>query len=492
MGAYSVPEEIRKLKPTGTIIKVVKGKYYVYSHTQHKDPDTGKWKTDPGKILGRIVENVGYIPNGDASKNKGITCFDYGSYLLACTLSKKDFELLKKFFTIEEAMQLYAFAAIIAVKGYTGMTIAEDYYSRSLIAHDYPALKFTYRRLSTLLELIGRQDAARQFQKECLEESGEELAVDGHVIASSSENNELSAPGYKTRAIKSNHMNMMVALDVESSSPVATKVYPGYMLDKSDFKDFIEHCGSVKGKIILIDRGFFSEDNMTLIENEGAFYVIPVSENLNLYKDAVKDVTALGGGDKLQEYFFYRKGKKTDLVKYKTFTVNGRKVVYYKNISEAERLSKKYLEEIENGSKGHTMEKYNTLVEQFGVIVLSTNRTGDDARTVYERYKNRWSIETYYDKLKNVTGFKELNIDDWAVMQGMAFVMLLVGRIDAKLSKAANDVKLSKKKLLSLAAFLKMTDIDGRITIHNKKGQHDEVFEELGISMDTKTKCLSA
>lgn len=492
MGAYSVPEEIRKLKPKGTIVKVVKGKYYVYSHSQHKDPVTGKWMTDPGKILGRIVEDVGYIPNEDASKNKGITCFDYGSYLLVCTLAGKDFLLLKEFFNADEAMQLFAFATIITVKGYTGITIAEDYYERSLIAHDYPALKFSYRRLSTLLELIGRQDTARQFQQKCLEQSGEELAVDGHVIATSSENNELSSPGYKTKKIKSNHMNLMVALDVESQSPVATKVYPGYMLDKSDFSDFIEHCGSIKGKIILIDRGFFSEDNMCLIEEEEAFYVIPLSEHMLMYKDTISDVASLGGGDKLQEYFFYKKGKKTDLVKYKTYKINNRQVIYYKNISEAERLSKKYLEAIENGSKGYTMEKYNELVDGFGVIVLITNLTNEDAKTVYERYKNRWSIETYYDRLKNVTGFKELNIDDWAVLQGLAFVMLLSGRIDAKISEAAKTVKLSKKQLLSLAAFLKLTDMDGRIAIHNLKSQHDEVFKKLNISMSTAKKCLSS
>lgn len=145
-----------------------------------------------------------------------------------------------------------------------------------------------------------------------------------------------------------------------------------------------------------------------------------------MYKDAENDVASLGGGDKLEEFFFYKKEKKTDLVKYRTYKINNRKVIYYKNISEAERLSKKYLEAIENGSKGYTMEKYNSLVDGFGVIVLITNLTDEDAKTIYERYryKNRWSIETYYDRLKNVTGFKELNVDDWATMQGVCHAPL--------------------------------------------------------------------
>ena len=236
MGAYSVPEEIRKLKPKGTIVKVVKGKYYVYSHSQHKDPVTGKWMTDPGKILGRIVEDVGYIPNEDASKNKGITCFDYGSYLLVCALASKDFLLLKEFFNADEAMQLFAFATIITVKGYTGITIAEDYYERSLIAHDYPALKFSYRRLSTLLELIGRQDTARQFQQKCLEQSGDELAVDGHVIATSSENNELSSPGYKTK--KSSRRIFYHPPLTPHSMPVGTTRFNFEIMPRSGFSPY--------------------------------------------------------------------------------------------------------------------------------------------------------------------------------------------------------------------------------------------------------------
>lgn len=489
MGAYSVPQEIRALKPVGTIVKCIKGKYYVYTHSQHKDIKTGKWKTDAGKLIGKIVPDVGYIPNLDTIKNKGITCFDYGQYLLSCSLAKENLDLLKKFFTSEEAMQLYALASIIAVKGYEGLTIAEEYYERSLIAHDYPCLKFSYKRISKLLELIGRQDDARKFQRRCLENS-DKLAIDGHVIASSSENNELSSLGYKSSTINSNQMNLMLALDINTSSPVAVKFYPGYMLDKSDFSDFIEHCGSIKNKIILIDKGFYKDDNINLIVNEEAFYIIPLSENHKQYKNVIKDIEETCDKNKLDNYFFYNKDKKTDLVEYKEYKLNDKTVIYYKNISEAEKLSKNYLKELEKGSKGYTKEKYNQLVDTFGVIVLSTN-LNKDVKDIYNHYKNRWSIETYYDRLKNVIKFKELNLGDYATIQGLAFVMLIAGRIDAKISKAAKEVKLSRKELLQLASFLKITDIDGKITIHNQKKQHFEVFEKLNISMDTTKKCLS-
>lgn len=487
MGVYSVPEEIRKLKPVGTIVKCIRGKYYVYTHSQHKDPTSGKWKTDTGKILGRIVPDVGYIPNDKTCKSKGITCFDYGQYLLVCSLCKDELSLLKEFFTNEEAMQLFALASIIAIKGYIGLSSAQNYYERSLVAHDYPSLLFSYKRISKLLELIGRQDGAREYQRKCLEDT-KELAIDGHVITSSSENNELTSSGYKTSITSSDQMNLMCALDVETSLPVACKFYPGYMLDKSDFKDFIEHCGSIANKIILIDKGFYKDDNISLIVNEKAFYIIPLCENNKNYKNVMKDIETIPN-NKIDDYFFYHRNKKTDYVKYKVYKQDDKTIIYYKNMSEAEKLSKEYLQEIEKGSKGYTLDRYNQQVDGFGTIVLATN-LDLTAEEIYKHYKNRWSIETYYDRLKNVIRFKELNLDDYATIQGVAFVMLIAGRIDAKITHAANKVKLSKKELLQLTAYLKLTDINNKITIHNQKKQHYEVFEKLGISMDTNKKCL--
>lgn len=64
MGAYTVPEEIRKMKTKGTTVKVVNGSYYVYTNTRHKDEARGKWKTDSGRLEGKIIRYVGFIPKG--------------------------------------------------------------------------------------------------------------------------------------------------------------------------------------------------------------------------------------------------------------------------------------------------------------------------------------------------------------------------------------------------------------------------------------------
>ena len=483
MGKYSVPEEIRRLKPKGTSVKPIKGNYYVYTHSQVKDPETGKWKTATGKLIGRIIPGIGFCSNDEGVKREVVTCFDYGEYLLACSHAKDDYNLLKEFFNPDEAMMLISLAIIFSVKGYVGLKDAEDIYERSLIARDYPALRFSYRRISTLLELIGRTEMAKDFQKRCFG-NADEVAIDGHAIPGKSKENDLVSAGFKTKSIKSEYMNLMVALDVDTGEPVSTRVFPGYSLDKCVFVDFVSTLGSVRNKLILVDMGFFSRENMDYIEENGGSYIVPVSENRKEYKEFSKSTRGRNAS------FIYHRNGKNDVVEYREYEGDGGRFIYFKNTTEAERLSYIYLDNLEKGEKGYSMEEYERQRKKYGVILLETNLKEKGAGEIYCHYKNRWSIETYYDRLKNGIDFEALNIDDWALAQGVAFVMLLAGRIDSRILKDAKKLKMTRKELVSFMKFLKLTDNGKNVSIHNRKKRHTEVAELLGLSFDTSLKCL--
>lgn len=482
MGAFSVPEEIRRLKPKGSNIKKIKGNYYVYTNSRHKDMETGKWKTDTAKLIGKIVPGLGYCPNDKPSVNDGVTCFDYGEYLLACTLSKTDLQRLKECFNPDESMQLFSLAVMFALEGYIGLKASENQYEKCLIARDYPALKYSYYRISNLLEYCGRQDKILEFQKKCMSDA-KTIAVDGHVIASDSEYSDLSSIGYRSKAVKGEQMNLLVALDTDLHLPVATKVFPGYMVDKSDFLEFIKMLGDIKSKLFIMDKGFYSKDNIKyLIENK-ASYIIPIASNMEKYKVATK---AKQGR---VPQFLYTSGKKMDVVEYRIIEDGVTKVFFFRNISEKERLTKAYLEKIEEGAKGYTKEGFEKAEKNFGTVVLETNLS-KEAKDIYGLYKSRWSIETYYDRIKNGLNFEELNLSEYGVIQGVAFVMLLAGRIDQRILQAARIVKKTRKELVRLMSALKLYDNGKSATVCNTKKEHLTVAEKIGLSFDTNLKCL--
>ena len=109
---------------------------------------------------------------------------------------------------------------------------------------------------------------------------------------------------------------------------------------------------------------------------------------------------------------------------------------------------------------------------------------------MYRYYKARWSIETYYDRIKHSMDFSELNLSEYGMVQAVAFVMLLAGRIDQRILSAAKSVRKSGKDLVRLMSALKLYDNCKTCNICNAKKEHFELAEKLDLSYDTAKKCL--
>lgn len=158
-------------------------------------------------------------------------------------------------------------------------------------------------------------------------------------------------------------------------------------------------------------------------------------------------------------------------------------------MSERERLTKEYIKKMEEGSRNHTMEGLQRNMKTFGLIVLETN-LGMDAQDVYGYYKARWSIDTYYDRIKHNMDFSKLNLSEYGMVKDVAFVMLLVGRIDQRILSAAKSVWKSGKDLVRIMSALKLYDNGKSCIICNAKKEHFELAEKLNLSYDTAKKCL--
>jgi len=97
MGTYSVPEDIRALKPKGTMVKAIRNGYYVYTCSNQKGED-GKWRLKMGSLIGSIKEGVGFIPNDNFCTEEKISVVEYGQYAIAYEASKGVLADLKVFF----------------------------------------------------------------------------------------------------------------------------------------------------------------------------------------------------------------------------------------------------------------------------------------------------------------------------------------------------------------------------------------------------------
>ncbi len=487
-GKYAVPEEILRFKPRGTMVKKIHGGYYVYAMENVKNPTTGKWQTKTRGILGKITAENGYVPNEDT----GYTVLEYGAYRVAeeCASEIKA-QFQQAFEKDDNAKRIWVLALIYSVNGFRPISAISLLYRKSSLVVAYPNLKMGETAVSNILENLGRRDTeARKFQDILLHDV-KEMAIDGHVIPRYSKLDGMTEYGYKYKALGSEQVNLLTAYDVTRNRPVAMKMFDGSKNDKASVKEMIKDM-LIEGCLYLMDRGFYSLELKQMITDKKATYIMPVSSNMTSYQEALKR-----GKGRLKTFIYKRReGIHTvkNVVEYRVSSdENGTRTIYFRNLHEAECEKANYLECIEKKVPGYTDAKLEVTEKTFGVIVLETTHDGMP-EVIYNYYKDRWSIETFYDYLKHCMDFNALGVQDWAKLQGLAFMMLLATLINGAIQGRLKHSSLSgiyMPEVMLTASSVKAMKRNELWTIENASKCERDLFDALSVPIGAELKPVS-
>lgn len=431
MGKYSVPEEIRAMKPRGTCVKNIKGHYYVYEQKNIQD-EYGNWHRKSGACIGKIEYGLGFVSNEVKYYDDRITTLEYGQYAITLANTQQVLDRLLRFFEKEDAYRIYILSVVHFVNTFQHRKSVNDYVEQSFLSILYPSLKFGDESVSRLVDTLGRrQERVQGFEQSLVDQSSGKMAVDGHVIKCCSYQNDTAAYGNKYRQIKDMQMNILMAYDVESSLPLFSRIYEGGTLDKSSIKDLLGTL-CFQNILFIVDRGFYSTENIKLFSADGNKYIIPLSENLKVYKDVTTDMN-------LDETFIYEKNKKKTAIQYTEKQTDGKRVLVFRDSIQNAVEADSYRKSI-GTRKDCTAEKYEKLKDFFGLIVLQTN-LDSAAPEIFSGYKKRWNIETFYNYFKNDVNFNALYERDYYKLEGMSFIMLITSLIYEQMNKAVHSIK---------------------------------------------------
>ena len=164
---------------------------------------------------------------------------------------------------------------------------------------------------------------------------------------------------------------------------------------------------------------------------------------------------------------------------------NGTRTIYFRNLHEAEGEKANFLECIDKKVPGYDEAKLETAERTFGVIILETTHAGTPEE-IYNYYKDRWSIEIYYDYLKHQMDFNALGVQGWAKLQGLAFMMLLATLINGSIQEKLKQSPLSgvyMPEVLLTASSIKAMKRNGKWTIENASKAERNLFKALSVSI---------
>ena len=485
MATNSIPEEIKQHRPGPcTEIKLINGHYYVYMYQSIRLP-SGRWGKKTGKSIGTIIAGTGFIPNRNYHLYKGeesqdeITVLEYGQYALIEAVAESVLCSLKKFFPVDRATQIFAYASILYANGFVHLDQVQGYYEQSWLSQEYKNLPFRMGKtaLGNLLDDLGRRTTrVINYENAAIIDSSSAIAIDGHAIRSCSDENDLGEAGYKFSSLKEDQVNLLMGYDINTGVPLFARMFRGACNDKSTIEDIADLL-EFSGILFVIDRGFYSAKNLEILSANDNTYIIPVPSNTDVFRDVMKDV-------KYTDSFYYRSGKKHARIEYVSRKISDTEYVYvFRDIDENEKCRFNYQHCIELGRSGYTQEKFELNKENFGVYVLQSN-TAKTAEELFVGYKKRLGIETFYQYLKNTGDFNDLMIQDYYKEQGFSFIMLITGQIHQKMIsavKSLDDNTISVHDILLMARCMKMERRGNNWNLKNVRKRDIQILKRLGF-----------
>ena len=484
MGKYSVPAEIRALRPKGTQVKRQGDHFYVYetSSTKKKieqEDGTFVWKTvtKSGKCIGSITTRDGFIPNSNMLSDDAITVLGYGDYAFALK-STETLKELKSVFNAKDADQIYTAAIITVVEGFTYMKDMGGIYNESFLSLNFPHVRAGEAALRTLYGNLGKRRAkAALFQQSLIDKSSGKVAYDGHVIACTSEKNDLSEYGYKAKKLNSPQINWMTAYDVITGMPIANEMFNGADPDKTAVRQFFERF-AFHDNLFIADRGFNTAADKELMSVNGNSYIVPMIQGRNDYNYVHSNFKI----DK-RKNFIYDKDGYSSLIYYQEFERDGRRYIAYVDTTRQAAERKTYVKNIRAGKKGFTEDGLVNSEKNFGLFLLETSNTQKTPREIFCDYKSRWQIETFYNYVDNIVDFNALYQQDYCRTQGLSFIIQIAGMIYHELKELADQHNYSVKTVMRALKGIKLSKEKNIWKIKNVVKSKRLIAEELDINL---------
>jgi len=502
------PEWLNQFREPRTEIKKISGRYYKYEVKYVYNKEKKRTIKKTGRMLGKITEDKGFQPSEKDEFRmyyEHIPIVDiktYGLYFLFSTLMEREIATIKAAFGEETAGALLSFSMMRL--GYqTPIKRAGSYHSHDFISEELFTNALSDRCITRTLRTIGeRREKVVEWMKSLLNDLPEEgknfVMMDSTHIPSLSENINVNAVGYNAEFSFDKQIRLMYLFSSKMKQPVYYRMINGNITDVKSMALCIKEFGE-NDVIYIADKGFYSTDNIELLDGEKLQYIIPLRRNNSLIDFSIlqqpefkKDIKFFSYQNRIIWYYSYEK--------------NGYHIITF--LDEHLRVSEEndFLNRTKTHPEKYSIEKYYEKLHGFGTLSVinkmnrdaveevkkskKSKKTTDkpemsDSQIIYETYKIRNEVEVMFDSYKNFLDADVTYMQNRYVMEGWLFAnfiaMIAYYKLYLKLKQAEKLSKYSPKDIIELAKSIYKFKCRGTWKISETSQKTDELFKKIGI-----------
>lgn len=436
---------------------------YAYEVTSFWDAEKKKPRQKT-KYLGVVIDKEkGIIEKGN-KRQKEKLILDFGdTYFLDQFLSGKELFDSEKLLTLIFYQLCYPSAMKYAKTWYEGNIV------RKLFDVDISS-----QRISEFLEEIGDEGYQREFFRKYLSRIAPE---EGIIIDTTALPNQINLPlttwGYGGEIDQ--QIKLLLVMDRSSSLPVFFRYMPGNIMDVSTLKATIAELSKyVSEHFVIIDAGFFSEDNIKELYEEEIPFLIRLPASRKLYKQLVREEFS-----ELERFRnAVRYGERALFIKQRKVVLFG-KEVYAHIILDPERkgreLKKTLLKVIDEAEEEEI--EYELMRKGIMILISSVEVSKEE---IVPLYYTRQTIERLFGFSKDDLDLIPLRVHREETLRGYLFLQFASLIAYSMLKKELGKNYTVEDVLLTLRN-LKCKVYEDEIIVQEPTRQQKDIFEKFNI-----------
>jgi len=472
---------------------------YVYECESYWDKEK-KQPRQRRKFLGKRDKITGEIVSTKIKeRSKPVQSYDFGStYFCKNIISKLGIKKILNDSIPEKADIIETLIEyIVSDKG--AYYLAEQWAEGNYV--DIAPKNIASQRISELLEQLGSDVSIRtNFFKKWIKEQKEIEAIyfDITSLSTYSKLIDIAEWGYNRDKEKLRQINIGMVYGNTNELPLFYNIYQGSITDVTTFKNTKKYCNEfgIKKIMFVVDRGFYSKDNIESLTDEKI--IIPLSYSTNRAKKLLNETESILQNK--NNFFIYKDSiysyaQKTYTDYKKTFTAHifRNKEMYdigvnefYKQLLTIEtkynnkkytvkkKLETDFIEDFSSYNKFYKIVKLkknyilekNTAtidkqIQKFGTYILITNAKELLKDKILDLYKKKESIEKVFDTMKNDIDRNRLHVHSTERAEGSIFIIYLSLIVTSYIEKVLRkNIKLkdyTKNKIFYELKKLKIT-----------------------------------
>ena len=470
-----LPDWVSKHKKSGTEVRLIKGRYYLYEISSVWDPEKGRARKITGKFLGRITESGMIKPKHERVREsmKNVTVKEFGATAFLLESCKDIMDALKLEYP-HEWKSIFAFAAFRLMHNSPIKNLASHYIA-SYLSESMGEIRISPKAIGPMLRDLGKErDRTKRFLSRFVK--GTKFAViDTTHVFSLSEGIITAVTGHNSEGECLPQTRLMLIHSLDRRMPAYFRMLQGDVTDVSAVSLTVSEAG-IRKAVLIGDKAFYSKSNVEKLEKSGIKYVLPLNRNSSL-----ADYGPFMSGDRtrLDGHFFFE----NRVVWHSARSRWGKRIITHldpKLRAEEERDMLLRLD-----GKRNLKKKFGEKQRMLGTITVITDIRGS-AQEVFGLLKCRIEIETVFDAFKNTINADRTYMRDDYQLEGWMLVnfvsLMMYYRLYGLLRGCGLLSKYSPKDALMHLSRVFMLRMGEEWTLSEVPKKPRVILEKIGMS----------